>query len=50
MVAFACSYLFSVEAVHLNDIVERGGRETRQYWTLPYVPGKRFGLYKPVHV
>ena len=39
MVVFACTYLFGIEAVHLNDIVEQGGRETRQFWTLPYVPG-----------
>lgn len=50
MVAFACTYLFGVEAVHLNDIVERAGRETRQFWTLPYVPGTRFGADKPVFV
>jgi hypothetical protein len=50
MVAFACTYLFDAEAVHLNDIVERGGRDIRQFWTLPYVPGARFGLTKPVYV
>ena len=50
MVAFACTYLFGVEAVHLNDIVERAGRDTRQFWTLPYVPGTRFGPAKPVYV
>lgn len=50
MVAFACTYLFGVEAVHLNDLVERAGRTTRQFWTLPYVPGPRFGPDKPVYV
>lgn len=49
MVAFAASYLFDTDAVHINDIVERGG-ETRQFWTLPYVPGDRFGADKPVYV
>jgi retinol-binding protein 3 len=42
MVAFMCSYLFS-EPTHLNDLWERKGDVTTQYWTLPYVPGKRFG-------
>lgn len=50
MVSFACTYLFGIEAVHLNDIVERAGLETRQFWTLPYVPGTRFGPDKPVYV
>ena len=50
MVSFACTYVFGVEAVHLNDIVERAGTETRQFWTLPYVPGTRFGQDKPVYV
>jgi hypothetical protein len=50
MVSFACTYLFGIEAVHLNDIVERAGREIRQFWSLPYVPGTRFGPDKPVYV
>lgn len=50
MVAFACTYLFGREAVHLNDIVEQGGRATRQFWTLPYVPGPRFGPERPAYV
>jgi C-terminal processing protease CtpA/Prc len=50
MVAFACTYLFGIEAVHLNDIVERAGRDVRQFWTLPYVPGTRFGPAKPAYV
>jgi C-terminal processing protease CtpA/Prc len=50
MVALLCSYLFSEEPVHLNDMVERVGGRTTQSWTLPYVPGPRFGPTKPVYV
>jgi hypothetical protein len=48
MVAFLSSYLFS-EATHLNDLWERKGDVTHQYWTLPYVPGKRLDG-KPAYV
>lgn len=40
MIAFLSSYLFD-EQTHLNDLWERKGDVTHQYWTLPYVPGKR---------
>jgi hypothetical protein len=40
MIAFLSTYLFGSPA-HLNDLWERKGDQTRQYWTLPYVPGKR---------
>jgi retinol-binding protein 3 len=40
MVAFVCSYLFA-ERTHLNDLWTRKGDITDQYWTDPYVPGKR---------
>ena len=40
MVAFISSYLFS-KPTHLNDLWERKDDSTHQYWTLPYVPGKR---------
>lgn len=40
MVAFLSSYLFS-KPTHLNDLWERKTDMTQQYWTLPYVPGKR---------
>lgn len=40
MVAFVCSYLFA-ERTHLNDLWTRKGDVTDQYWTDPYVPGKR---------
>lgn len=40
-VALISSYLFGPEPVHLNDLYWRPGNETHQWWTLPYVPGKR---------
>jgi retinol-binding protein 3 len=48
MVAFLSTYLFD-EATHLNDLWERKGDVTHQYWTLPYVPGKLLAG-KPVYV
>lgn len=41
MVAFISSYLFA-EQTHLNDIYWRPDSTTRQWWTLPSVPGRRF--------
>jgi hypothetical protein len=49
MTALISSYLFGEEPVHLNSIYWREEDGTQQYWTLPYVPGKRFGD-KPVYV
>ena len=49
MVALICSYLFGPEPVHLNSIYWRPDNSTRQFWTLPYVPGKRY-VDKPVYV
>lgn len=48
MVTFVTSYLFN-EPTHLNDLYNRKEDSTTQYWTLPYVPGKRLGG-KPVFV
>jgi len=48
MIAFLSTYLFS-EATHLNDLWERKGDVTHQYWTLPYVPGKHLDG-KPAYV
>ncbi|HEY0737962.1 MAG TPA: S41 family peptidase [Herpetosiphonaceae bacterium] len=47
-VALITSYLFD-EQVHLNDFYLREGNQTFQSWTLPYVPGRRYGD-KPVFV
>ena len=49
MVCFLLTYFFGVERVHLNDFYLRKGSITEQYWTLPDVPGKRFGE-KPVYI
>ena len=48
MVAYISSYLFS-ESTHLNDLYNRKENSTTQYWTLPYVPGKRLAG-KPVYL
>lgn len=50
MVALISSYLFDGDRVHLNDLYFREKNETTQFWTNPYVPGKRFGKDKPVYV
>lgn len=49
MVALLTSYFFGEEPVHLSSIYWRDDDFTQQYWTLPYVPGKRFDV-KPVYV
>lgn len=48
MIALVSTYLFS-KPTHLNDLWERKSDTTQQYWTLPYVPGKRFDE-KPAYV
>jgi retinol-binding protein 3 len=48
-VALICSYLFPPEPVHLNDLYFRPADATHQWWTLPYVPGKRL-VGKDVYV
>jgi C-terminal processing protease CtpA/Prc len=50
MVAFLSSYLFGAEPVHLNDLYFRPDDSTHQWWTLPHVPGQRFGDKKEVYV
>jgi len=40
MIALISTYLFS-KPTHLNDLWQRKDDTTEQYWTLPYVPGKR---------
>jgi C-terminal processing protease CtpA/Prc len=42
MVALLCSYFFGVESVHLNDIYFRPDDSTQQYWTSPFVPGRKY--------
>lgn len=48
MIALLSSYLFD-QPTHLNDLYNRKEDSTQQYWTLPYVPGKRLAG-KPVFV
>jgi hypothetical protein len=43
------SYLVD-EQTHYLDIYEREGNRTTQMWTLPYVPGAKFGGTKPIWV
>ena len=50
MVALLCSYLFpAYPLIHLNDLHWRKNNQTQQWWTLPYLPGKRY-VNKPVYV
>lgn len=35
------SYFFDSETTHLSDLINRRSKSTQQFWTLPYVPGKR---------
>jgi C-terminal processing protease CtpA/Prc len=49
MVALISSYFFDGEPLHLNSLYWREEDFTQQYWTLPYVPGKRYSD-KPVYV
>jgi C-terminal processing protease CtpA/Prc len=42
MVALICSYFFAGEPVHLNDLYWRPTNSTEQWWTLAYVPGRRY--------
>jgi hypothetical protein len=48
-VVFWCSYLFTEQPTHLNDIFHADTGETRQFWALPYVPGTRY-VDRPVYV
>jgi retinol-binding protein 3 len=49
MIAYLSSYLFDTPT-HLNDIYTRVDDSTQQWWTSPFVPGRRFGGKKPVFV
>lgn len=48
MVSLISSYIFGGEPVHLNSIYWHEEDFSQQYWTLPFIPGKRFGE-KPVY-
>ncbi len=51
-VVLLISYLLDAdqEPVHINDFYFRHDETTQQSWTLPHVPGRRFGSSKPVYV
>lgn len=49
-VALICSYLFDGPPTHLLDMHDRQGARLQQFWTLPHVPGPRFGGTKPIRV
>jgi hypothetical protein len=44
-----CSYLLPEKPAHLNDIFHADTGETRQFWSLPYLPGTRY-LDRPVYL
>ncbi|MCX5613323.1 MULTISPECIES: S41 family peptidase [unclassified Streptomyces] len=48
-VAFVCSYLLD-KRTHLNTMHWRSGERSEQSWSLPHVPGARFGGIKPLYV
>jgi hypothetical protein len=50
MAVFLISYLWDHDPVQLTGLQERQDDRLRQSWTLPYVPGRRFGKTKPVYV
>ncbi len=49
MIQLLTTYLFEGEPKHLNSFYHREGDRTEQFWTLPYVPGKRMPAV-PVYV
>jgi hypothetical protein len=49
-VPFLVSYLWDHEAAQLTGLRERQDSQVKQSWTLPYVPGRRYGKAKPVYV
>jgi hypothetical protein len=50
MVALICSYLFSEQKVHLNDLYFRPANETTEFWTDPKTLGKKYGETRPVYI
>lgn len=50
MVRLISSYLFGPEPVHLNDLYFRPDDRTQEFWTLPELPGPRYGAKKDVYV
>lgn len=50
MTPFVISYLWDHDPVQLTGLQERKDNMFKQAWTLPHVPGRRFGKAKPVYV
>jgi hypothetical protein len=50
MAAFLISYLWDHEPAQLTGLRQGTDNQVKQAWTLPYVPGRRFGKAKPVYV
>jgi len=50
MAVFVASYLWDGDPVQLTGLRERQDFTPRQMWTLPHVPGRRFGKTKPVYL
>jgi hypothetical protein len=50
MTAFIISYLWDHDRVQLSGSRQRQDAAPRQLWTLPHVPGRRFGRSKPAYV
>jgi Peptidase family S41/N-terminal domain of Peptidase_S41 in eukaryotic IRBP len=50
MAVFLASYLWDDDPAQLTGLRDRKDNLLRQAWTLPYVPGRRFGRTKPVYV
>jgi hypothetical protein len=48
-VVFWCSYLFPDDQTHLSDIFHADTGQTRQFWSLAFVPGSRY-LDRPVYL
>jgi C-terminal processing protease CtpA/Prc len=48
-VALWCSYLIGERPIRLNDIFSADTGETAQFWSYPYLPGRRY-LDRPVYV
>lgn len=50
MVRLLASYLFGPEPVQLSSIYWRPRDRTEEFWTLPELPGARYGRERPVYV
>lgn len=48
IIQLICSYFFE-KPTHYNSVYWREGNRTEQFWTMPYVPGKKY-LGKPIYI